>query len=120
MHTGRREPYRLKKLPSHRIFALRLARGVGLSVVVLGISLGSGVIGYRYVAGLEWIDALLNASMILTGMGPVDQMQSVAAKLFASLYALFSGVAFITAIGLFFAPAFHRFLHTFHLELVED
>lgn len=59
MHKGRLEPSRLKLLPSHRMFALRLARGVGLSAAVLGISLGSGVVGYRFVAGLEWIDVTL-------------------------------------------------------------
>jgi len=78
------------------------------------------MIGYHLVAGLSWIDALVNASMILTGMGPVDQMTSVGAKLFASFYALFSGVAFLTSVAVLLAPAVHRFLHRFHLDLAGD
>ncbi len=83
-------------------------------------SLALGMIGYHLVAGLSWIDALVNASMILTGMGPVDQMTSVGAKLFASFYALFSGVAFLTIVAVLLAPAVHRFLHRFHLDLAGD
>lgn len=75
-----------------------------------------GVTGYHAFAGLPWIDSLLNASMILTGMGPVDPMKSVGAKLFASAYALFSGLVFLSSAGILFSPIFHRFLHKFHLE----
>jgi len=80
-------------------------------------SLGLGVLGYHIIGSLPWIDALLNASMILTGMGPVDPMHTVAGKLFASCYALFSGIAFITTAGVLLAPVVHRVLHKFHLEI---
>jgi len=86
--------------------------GIGL----VGVSLGMGVIGYHFFGRLEWLDALVNASMILSGMGPVNELHSDAGKWFASFYALFSGVAFITSVGVMFAPVVHRFLHKFHLE----
>ncbi len=75
-----------------------------------------GVLGYHYIARLAWIDAVLNAAMILTGMGPVDTMKDTPSKLFASAYALFSGVVFLSAISIVFAPVFHRVLHHFHLD----
>ena len=80
------------------------------------MALGIGVFGYHYLGGLNWIDSLLNASMILGGMGPVDPLHSDAAKIFASFYALFSGLAFIGIASLLVAPFAHRFLHRFHLE----
>lgn len=83
-------------------------------------SLALGVLGYHIVAGLSWLDSLVNASMILTGMGPVDAMTTDGAKLFASFYALFSGVAFLTIVAVLLAPAVHRFLHRFHLDLAGD
>ena len=101
-------------------FVRRVARSVGVSATLIGISLGVGVVGYHAIAGLEWIDALLNASMILTGMGPVSPLQTSGAKLFASAYALFSGVVFIASVGLVVAPLAHRFLHRFHIELEDD
>jgi len=87
-----------------------------VALFVLGISLLIGVGGYRYFAGLGWTDSLLNASMILTGMGPVNQMTDEAAKIFASLYAIYSGVAFLSISAVFFAPLAHRILHLFHAE----
>jgi len=83
-------------------------------------SLALGVLGYHLIAGLSWIDAVVNAAMILTGMGPVNEMTTVGAKLFASFYALFSGVAFLTIVAVLLAPAVHRFLHRFHLDLAGD
>jgi hypothetical protein len=80
------------------------------------VSLGLGVLGYRYFAQLSWVDSLLNASMILTGMGPVSQMTSDGAKIFASVYALFSGVIFLSATAVVLSPIFHRILHRFHLD----
>jgi hypothetical protein len=116
------QPYHraIKPLPPPEAFARRVLRSVlvGLSVIVL--CLGIGVVGYHAFARLPWLDSLLNASMILTGMGPVDPMTSTAAKLFASFYALFSGVAFISTIGVLLAPVLQRFLHRFHLELLAD
>ncbi len=87
-----------------------------ISFTFLALSLGLGVWGYHYYAGLPFIDSLLNASMILTGMGPIDPMKTNAAKLFASFYSIYSGVAFLTSIGVFIAPTLHRLLHKFHIE----
>lgn len=86
------------------------------SMSLLIISLGIGMLGYAYFADLNWIDAFLNASMILTGMGPIDDMKTDAAKLFAGFYALFSGVAFLSIAAVLFAPIAHRFLHALHLD----
>ena len=77
---------------------------------------GIGVLGYHWLARLSWIDSLLNASMILGGMGPVDPLKSDAAKIFASCYALFSGLAFIGIVSVLLAPFVHRMLHRFHAE----
>jgi hypothetical protein len=101
-------------------FRSRLISYSALAGSLIAFSLGIGVIGYRFFAGLSWIDALLNASMILTGMGPVNPMTTVAGKLFASAYAIFSGVAFLTSFGVLAAPLFHRFLHRFHLEVANE
>jgi hypothetical protein len=84
--------------------------------VLLFLSLGIGVGGYIYFGGLNFIDAFYNPSMILTGMGPVDAMTTNTSKWFASFYALFSGIAFLTTIAVFFAPAIHRFLHKIHID----
>ena len=111
---------RHKALLSREVFLTRLLRSSALASMLIAASLGIGVLGYHLVAGLPWIDALLNASMILTGMGPVDPLRTSAAKLFASAYALFSGVAFLTVVGVFMAPIVHRFLHRFHLELADQ
>jgi hypothetical protein len=92
------------------------------SVFAIGVIFGSlflGALGYHAIGRLGWIDAFLNASMILTGMGPVDHMSTAAAKIFATVYALFSGVVFLTSVGVFMAPLVHRFLHQFHLD-IED
>lgn len=105
--------------PQHhrrRPFLHRFLLALGLSAGIVGFSLGLGTLGYHFIARLNWVDSLLNASMILTGMGPVDTLNSAAAKLFASGYALFSGLVFITATGILLAPIFHRVLHRFHLE----
>jgi hypothetical protein len=85
-------------------------------MALVGAALGIGVIGYHSLGGLPWIDALVNASMILGGMGPVGELNSDSAKLFASFYALFSGLVFISVIGIVLAPAAHRALHLFHLD----
>ena len=74
-----------------------------------------GVCGYHFTAHLEWLDSLVDASMILSGMGPVDVIKNDAGKWFESFYALFSGVVFITSVGVLLAPVVHRFLHRFHL-----
>ena len=92
------------------------ARTLAVASLLLTVALGLGVMGYHLVAKLSWIDALLNASMILTGMGPVAILDTDAAKFFASVYALFSGVVFLTVTGIVLGPVVHRVLHRFHLE----
>ena len=99
-----------------RRFYGRLLRAGGVAGTVIGLSLGLGVLGYHLIAGFGWVDSLLNASMILAGMGPVGTLDSDAAKIFASAYALFSGVVFISASGILLSPVFHRVLHKFHIE----
>jgi len=97
-------------------FLRRVGHHLIIALIVIGMALGIGVAGYHWVGGLAWIDSLLNASMILGGMGPVDPLKSDAAKIFASIYALFSGLAFIGISGLMLAPFAHRLLHRVHLE----
>ncbi len=106
-------------LPRGAFFA-RMARTVAVVLGIVMFSLFLGSAGYHYLGDLPWIDALLNASMILAGMGPVDPMRSSAAKLFAAFYALYSGIAFLTMIAILMAPLLHRFLHKFHLEVGEE
>ena len=102
-------------LASRRKFLRRLALNALIGAGILFISLGIGMAGYHYLEGLSWIDSLLNASMILGGMGPVNPMQTDAGKIFASFYALYSGVVLLASVGVLAAPIFHRFLHHFHL-----
>jgi hypothetical protein len=98
------------------IFLRRFGLNAGAAVVLITLSLLCGTVGYRYFAGLPWIDALLNAAMILTGMGPVDRMETSPAKLFATAYALFSGAVFLTTIAVLASPLLHRLMHSFHLQ----
>ncbi|HKP98074.1 MAG TPA: hypothetical protein VJ385_20245 [Fibrobacteria bacterium] len=98
------------------MFLRRLAGHGGVALAFLAFSLLGGMAGYHLAAGLPWVDSFLNASMILAGMGPIDPLPSDLAKWFAGFYALYSGIAFLTCIGLFFAPVFHRLLHKFHLN----
>lgn len=103
-------------LATKRVFYNRLMRMWMIATVAIFVCLMIGIAGYHYIGHLIWIDALHNASMILSGMGPVANIDNVAGKLFSSAYALFSGVAFITNIGIFLSPVIHRFLHKIHLE----
>ena len=89
-------------------------------LVAIGIIIGSlvmGMLGYHFFENLSWIDALVNAAMILGGMGPVNALHTEAGKLFASFYALYSGIVFLVSVGVILAPLYHRFLHRFHLEM---
>ena len=97
-------------------FLLRQARYLFSAILLLSFGLGIGVVGYHELEAMDWLDAFLNAAMILGGMGPVDQLHTEAGKLFAGLYALFSGLVFLVAAGLFFSPLVHRLLHKFHFE----
>lgn len=102
-------------LAKQSVFAKRLFLNGALCTLLLSFSLGLGVLGYHFLEHLTWIDALLNASMILGGMGPVNPVQTVAGKIFASGYALYSGVILLASVGILMTPIFHRFLHRFHL-----
>ena len=108
--------HRNQPLLSVAKFARRVIRHFALALLVLAAGLGIGVLGYHCLGELNWIDALLNASMILGGMGPVDPPHSSAAKIFASAYALFSGLVFISIASLIVAPFAHRILHRFNLD----
>jgi hypothetical protein len=108
--------HKSRPLVAARIFYRRILKNLLIATVILSICLLIGILGYHYVAHIEWIDAIHNASMILSGMGPVVEIKNTAGKLFSSAYALFSGVAFITNIGLLLAPVAHRLLHSLHVE----
>jgi hypothetical protein len=111
--------HRRQPLLSKRRFVARVLRHLGFTLLIVIGSLGVGVLGYHLIARQGWIDAFLNASMILGGMGPVDILSSNAAKVFAALYALFAGMVFLVAVGVLLAPVIHRFYHRFHLEAEE-
>jgi hypothetical protein len=106
-----------KPILSRRRFLERQLRYVGFSLLILAFSIGFGTAGYHYWGNLSWIDSFLNASMILTGMGPVDHLETNKGKLFSAFYALFSGISFLTFVAVLFAPVYHRFLHKFHLSI---
>jgi hypothetical protein len=101
-------------------FILRLVRFGGLAFGLTLIWWSVGILGYHLLAGMDWVDAILNSAMIVGGMGPMDALHTVAAKLFASLYAICSGVVFIGVAGILFVPIAHRVLHHFHLEAESD
>ena len=108
---------RYQPLLSRREFVWRYVRWITVALIILTASLAAGVCGYHFLEGIPWIDSLLNASMILGGMGSVDTLKTKAGKLFASFYALYSGLLLISLAGLMLTPLVHRFLHRFHLEL---
>jgi hypothetical protein len=112
MFEHRRQP-----VVSRSIFYARVARSAVLAGAIMVASLVVGMAGYHFLEHMSWIDAFVNAAMILSGMGPVGQLQTSAGKIFAGSYALFSGLAFVSSVGVVFAPIFHRFLHQFHLEV---
>jgi hypothetical protein len=99
-----------------RRFLKRVALHVAVSIALAAGSLGVGMIGYMYFERLAWADAFLNAAMLLGGMGPVESPATFGGKLFAGLYALYAGLAFLVAAGIILAPGVHRLLHQFHWE----
>jgi hypothetical protein len=105
-----------EKLLSWPKFAKRMATTFLVTLGIVSVALLIGVTGYHLIAGLSFVDSILNASMILTGMGPVDPMKDTFSKLFASAYALFSGVVFLSAVGIMLSPVFHRIIHAFHMD----
>lgn len=110
MFEHRKEP--LLPLP---VFLRRMAACFGIAGGMVTFGVGIGVLGYRFLAHFTWVDAFLNACMILAGMGPVGELPDDAAKIFASFYALFSGLVFISVMAVLVSPVVHRMLHHFHL-----
>lgn len=107
---------RHEKLAPTPVFIKRMAAWVGMAVLLIGVVLFIGIAGYHWLAGFEWVQSLLEASMILGGMGPVNPLPSDGAKVFASIYALFSGLFFIGIMGIVLGPIVHRMLHKFHVD----
>lgn len=101
-------------------FLLRIVWHALIALSIVLVSLGIGIVGYHEFEDLSWIDATVNASMILGGMGPMNQLHTNAGKLFASFYALFSGIIFLVAIAVLLAPVVHRFLHRFHIDFASE
>ena len=108
--------HKSEPLASSTVYLKRILRNLLWSGLILFLSLLLGIVGYKFLGPMSWIDALHNASMILSGMGPVVTIQTNMGKLFSSFYALFSGVVFITNIGILIAPVLHRFFHKINLE----
>lgn len=109
-----------KPLPPRPVFLRRLVRAMLIGTSVVGAGLLIGAVGYHATEGLSWLDATLNAAMLLGGEGPIAPLHSASGKVFATVYALFSGVLFITSISVLLAPLAHRFLHRLHLEIAAD
>lgn len=97
-------------------FIKRLSRNIIIGSIIIVFSLGIGMIGYNQFENMSWIDAYVNASMILSGMGPLSPLNTASGKIFAGTYALFSGVVFLVVIAIIFAPIIHWFFHKFHLK----
>jgi hypothetical protein len=114
----RRRRYELKHeaLASPRTFALRLARSSAWGIALIAASLAIGMAGYHALEHLSWLDAFVNAAMLLSGMGPLAAPQTDAGKLFAGIYALYSGFAVLAGAAVVFAPVIHRALHRFHMD----
>jgi hypothetical protein len=110
----------VKPLAPPRVFAWRLVASSAIGSALVAVSLAAGMAGYHGYEGLPWIDAFLNAAMILSGMGPLMQPATVGGKIFAGLYALYSGLAVLVIAGIIFGPVVHRFLHRFHLEAGDE
>ncbi|MBA3721094.1 MAG: hypothetical protein H0W88_01665 [Parachlamydiaceae bacterium] len=103
-------------LSTRRTFLFRLLINFVAGLSLTFLSLGLGMWGYHHFEGMSWIDAYANASMILSGMGPLSTPTTYNGKLFAGTYALFSGIVFLIIMAIIFAPVFHRFMHKFHME----
>lgn len=107
---------RAEKLAPRSVFIKRIVGSIGIALVVIGVGLLLGILGYHFIAGFNWIDSLLEASMILGGMGPVRELPNDNSKLFASVYALFSGLIVIALMGIMLSPVVHRVMHKFHVD----
>ena len=100
-------------------FMIRLVRYILVALLLIVVSLGIGTMGYHHFGQLSWIDSFHMTCMILTGMGPVAEMKTDAAKMFSSFYALYSGLAFLSSTAVFFAPIIHRILHILNADIEE-
>jgi hypothetical protein len=109
-----------RPLPSRWVFAQRLGGGVAAAALLVALSLVAGMAGYHYLEGIPWVDAFVDAAMILSGMGPLGDLKTSPGKIFAGCYALYSGLVLIFATGLILAPLFHRVMHRFHLEASQE
>lgn len=105
-----------EKLAPVSVFVRRMAASVAMAGILIAFTLFIGIAGYHWLAGFNWVDSLLEASMILGGMGPINPLATTGAKIFASGYALFSGLIFIAVMGIVLAPVTHRMLHKFHFD----
>ncbi len=105
-----------EKLAPRSVFLKRLLAAEGFALGLIGMALVIGIAGYHFIAGFEWLDSLLEASMILGGMGPIKELPNDGAKFFASIYALFSGLIFIGVMGIVLSPVVHRIMHKFHVD----
>jgi hypothetical protein len=112
------EHHKQPMLPAREFLIHQLIYLVVAFLIIAG-SLVIGILGYHFFEKLPWIDALVNAAMILGGMGPVNELHTNVGKLFASFYALYSGIVFLVSVGVILAPLYHRFLHRFHIEMEE-
>jgi hypothetical protein len=107
---------RADELAPRSIFIKRIIASLGVALAVIAVALTVGITGYHFISGLNWVDSFLEASMILGGMGPVNELHGDAAKIFASIYALASGLVVIVLMGIMLAPVAHRVLHKFHVD----
>ena len=114
--------HKTQPLAPREKFIRRLVKHFGITLLIVGFSLRMGSCGYHFIAGLDWIDAFYNSSMILTGMGPVSDtpMRNASSKLFSSFYALYSGIAFLSMVATLLAPVAHRFMHRLHMEFEDE
>ena len=102
------------------VFYSRVRRGVTYALVLVAVTLAVGMLGYHELEDISWLDSFHQSALLLSGMGPVVEMSSVAGKLFDGIYALFCGIILLAATGLLFAPVLHRILHRFHIEDSRD
>jgi len=107
--------HRKQPLATKATFYQRVLKCIIIALLIMAVCLVIGIAGYHYIAGADWIDAIHNSSMILSGMGPVITIDNDSGKIFSSAYALFSGIVFITNVGVILAPVVHRVVHRLHL-----
>jgi len=118
--TVTRFEHRSQQVVSRRKFARRMSVAIGLWAVLTFVGLAIGMAGYAHFEGMSFVDAFVNAAMILSGMGPLGELKTTGGKIFAGSYAIFSGLIIVIATGFVLAPIFHRVLHRFHVETTRD